>query len=369
LVEPFGTTGSKVTVNGLTQNCNGTASVFYSFDGGTTWGTASSKTFTTTGTISVCVRVTCTVCGLTCTRTCCKNLQLNPPCNIPAAATLTVAVNAATGVATLTASTLSPAAAGYDWDFNGDGTVDQTTTSNVATGVYAVGTHRPCVTIRRSAGCSKRICRSFVRENLCNVTAAFSARHCSTTPTTVLFTATVANATGVSWNFGDGNSSAVNNPTHTYAVEGTYTVCLTAYSSPTCSVSVCYTVVVRSKNCLGPIAPLMGMVENGAFEDEAQSAEMYPADGPSDPAADRPTALADADGQTALLTFVAEKAEAVDISIAEFGGATVQRLSRSARVGLNALALPIGQLPPGVYAVHLNSGGTAHSVLLVVPHR
>jgi hypothetical protein len=278
-------------------------------------------------------------------------------------------VNAATGVATLTASTLSPAAAGYDWDFNGDGSVDQTTTSNVATGVYPVGTHRACVTIRRSAGCTKTICRSFVRENVCNVTAAFSARHCSTAPATVLFTSTVANATGVRWEFGDGNISNANHPTHTYAAEGTYTVCLTAFSSPACSVTVCYVVLARSKNCLGLVLPPMGMVDNGAFEDEAQSAEMFPTDGPAAPIVDSPTAIADADGQTARLSFVSDTDVHVDIAIVEMGGAMVQRLSQPARAGRNALELSIGELPPGVYAVQFNAGGAAHSAMLVVPHR
>ena len=38
------------------------------------------------------------------------------------------------------------------------------------------------------------------------------------------------------WNFGDGNNSSLQNPSHTYANAGTYTVCLTAVSqTDTCS--------------------------------------------------------------------------------------------------------------------------------------
>ena len=42
------------------------------------------------------------------------------------------------------------------------------------------------------------------------------------------FTNTSAGATSWIWDFGDGGSSSLENPTYTYAAEGTYTVCLTA---------------------------------------------------------------------------------------------------------------------------------------------
>ncbi|RXA16682.1 PKD domain-containing protein [Methanosarcina sp. MSH10X1] len=47
-------------------------------------------------------------------------------------------------------------------------------------------------------------------------------------PLTVRFTNLSENATALSWNFGDGNSSTEQNPVHTYSVEGTYTVSLNA---------------------------------------------------------------------------------------------------------------------------------------------
>lgn len=45
---------------------------------------------------------------------------------------------------------------------------------------------------------------------------------------TVDFENVSENATSYAWDFGDGNSSTSENPTHTYAAEGTYTVTLTA---------------------------------------------------------------------------------------------------------------------------------------------
>ena len=44
----------------------------------------------------------------------------------------------------------------------------------------------------------------------------------------VSFTAELENATEIAWDFGDGNSSTLQNPDHTYADDGTYTVTFTA---------------------------------------------------------------------------------------------------------------------------------------------
>jgi PKD repeat protein len=53
-----------------------------------------------------------------------------------------------------------------------------------------------------------------------------------------------------SWSFGDGNSSSLQNPTHTYAQPGTYTVCLTA--TGTCgTANRCKTITV---SCAAPTA-------------------------------------------------------------------------------------------------------------------
>lgn len=57
------------------------------------------------------------------------------------------------------------------------------------------------------------------------------------------FLNTSNNANSYEWDFGDGNSSTDFNPSHTYASNGTYTVCLTAYSD--CNEStVCQDVTV-----------------------------------------------------------------------------------------------------------------------------
>lgn len=47
----------------------------------------------------------------------------------------------------------------------------------------------------------------------------------------IVFTNTSTNASGYSWDFGDGDSSAVNSPSHAYTAPGTYTITLTGTST------------------------------------------------------------------------------------------------------------------------------------------
>ena len=49
------------------------------------------------------------------------------------------------------------------------------------------------------------------------------------------------------WSFGDGNFSTQTNPVHTYAANGTYTVCLIIITSSSCSDTMCQTITIP--NC------------------------------------------------------------------------------------------------------------------------
>ncbi|MEO6132374.1 MAG: PKD domain-containing protein [Saprospiraceae bacterium] len=53
--------------------------------------------------------------------------------------------------------------------------------------------------------------------------------------------------TGYDWDFGDGQNSAEENPTHTYATSGTFDVCLTITAqNPACTATFCHHVVVNA---------------------------------------------------------------------------------------------------------------------------
>ncbi len=60
----------------------------------------------------------------------------------------------------------------------------------------------------------------------------------------VSFTPNANGLTSYSWDFGDGNDSGLENPTHTYAAEGTYTVTLTTVSADGCTDASTTSIVV-----------------------------------------------------------------------------------------------------------------------------
>src|SRR5687768_8286369 len=54
------------------------------------------------------------------------------------------------------------------------------------------------------------------------------------------------------WDFGDGTTSGLQNPTHVYTTTGTFTVCeiVTAYNSPNfCSDTFCRTITINNNAC------------------------------------------------------------------------------------------------------------------------
>ncbi|MFT5858619.1 MAG: PKD repeat protein [Flavobacteriaceae bacterium] len=134
----------------------------------------------------------------------------------------------------------------YFWDF-GDG---NTSTATNPTHVYASnGTYLVCLTASYNdsiTSCSDSACY-----NVTIMDSSGSACDADFTSMTsgnsATFTNTSSGTTNYFWDFGDGNTSSLANPTHAYASSGTYLVCLTASyndSITSCSDSVCYDVTV-----------------------------------------------------------------------------------------------------------------------------
>lgn len=132
-------------------------------------------------------------------------------------------------------STNSPTS--WLWDF-GDG---NTSTQQNPTHTYAsTGTYSVCLTATNSAG-SNTVCMSVTITITSIPVAAFSFM--GETSGTVDFTDNSTNSpTSWAWDFGDGNTSSMQNPQHTYSTFGTYNVCLTATNSAG-SNTVCQDVV------------------------------------------------------------------------------------------------------------------------------
>ncbi len=122
----------------------------------------------------------------------------------------------------------------WAWDFENDGTIDSNEENPVF--IYTVpGTYSINLTVANPGGTSSKL-----KENQVTVTApsvapvaAFTASPTSgTAPLSVQFTDQSTNSpTSWSWTFGDGGTSAVQNPSHQYNSTETFTVTLTATNS------------------------------------------------------------------------------------------------------------------------------------------
>ena len=124
-------------------------------------------------------------------------------------------------------STNSPTS--WDWDF-GDG--NTSTSQNPIYTYVGAGTYTVSLTATNAGGSNTEIKTDYITVSLAPVppTAQFTANTTSgTVPLVVLFTDQSTNTpTSWTWDFGDGNTSAQQNPNNTYATAGTYTVSLTA---------------------------------------------------------------------------------------------------------------------------------------------
>lgn len=121
------------------------------------------------------------------------------------------------------------------WDF-GNGT---TSTQQNPSAIYTTaGSFSVTLKVTNDKGCSKTFSRANYIVVPTGVTASFTNSQPTTCspPSTITFT---NNSTGPPtlsylWDFGDGNTSTLQNPTHTYTGSGTFTVILTTTSTAGC---------------------------------------------------------------------------------------------------------------------------------------
>lgn len=206
----------------------GTGTLTYQWnfgDGITSTQTSPSHTYTTTGTFTLQLIVTnANGCRDTLTR--------------PNAITIGNAQTAFTSPATACVDALvpivnntTPAAANVFWDF-GDGTTS--TLVNPVKSYTSPGNYQIKL-VNNFGACLDSITRSI--RILAKPTASFNANPLSScqAPLTVNFNNASSGATGYQWNFGDGTTSALVIPTHTYTAEGNYTVTLIATNADGCT--------------------------------------------------------------------------------------------------------------------------------------
>jgi PKD repeat protein len=135
---------------------------------------------------------------------------------------------------------------GVTWDF-GDGSPAVTQSTNYDTTHFYATTGNFSVQLIDSMIGWTMICGA---DTTITMGAAPQAQYASTANNlTVNFTdQSSSSPTSWFWTFGDGQTSTAQNPQHTYAIGGTYQVCLTA-TSPCGSDSVCHSVTA---NCFVP---------------------------------------------------------------------------------------------------------------------
>ncbi|MFN0176386.1 MAG: PKD domain-containing protein [Saprospiraceae bacterium] len=109
------------------------------------------------------------------------------------------------------------------WTFQG-GTPGTSTNQNPLISYSAAGTYDVTLEVTNIFGTSTKVFQAYITV----LTAPSTGFSYIANQTTVNFTSTSQNATSYSWNFGDGNNSNEENPTHIYAGPGTYTVSLAA---------------------------------------------------------------------------------------------------------------------------------------------
>ncbi len=123
------------------------------------------------------------------------------------------------------------------WTF-GDGTAAGNTVT--VTHQYAnLGTYTACLTTHSRLGCIKTWCKTVTVINVAGTCVPYFTKEQTTIPRTIRFNSIASysqlpndSITGRKWEFGDGQilTGNVINPLHTYALGGTYNVCLTIYT-------------------------------------------------------------------------------------------------------------------------------------------
>ncbi len=125
------------------------------------------------------------------------------------------------------------------WDF-GDGitTTEQNPTHHFTeNGIYNV-----CLTAENIAG-SNTYCQSITITQ--NIVAPITAFNFSGDPTVIFSDASINEPDTWNWNFGDGNFSTLQNPEHTYLINGSFEVCLTSGNAAG-NMELCQNVTIAS---------------------------------------------------------------------------------------------------------------------------
>lgn len=137
---------------------------------------------------------------------------------------------------------------GNNFTYNWNNGPSSSTWSGIGDGTYHV-------TASNDIGCTVSGSYSLSAPNTPAPTASFTTNE---NGLSVIFNNTSTNASTYLWDFGDGNTSTLENPTHVYAEKANYNICLTAYGE--CDTTV-YCTSINVNDDLSVIGE--GELENG----------------------------------------------------------------------------------------------------------
>lgn len=252
------------TATATPSNCSGSVAYAWTFgDGGSSTQQNPSHTYTSAG--SFTWSMTANVAGVSCTKTGTVSVSQVPTCSISCTATATPNNGAAPLSVNFTASATPTSCTGtvvFSWNF-GDGE-----TSDIQSPIHSYGTPG-LYTWTMTASIQGVTCvqsGTVTVEGICHVacTADVPATGSEGTPVSFIGSATPSFCQGTpafAWTFGDGGTSIIQNPRHTYLSAGEYPWTMTA----TVEGEVCTqagSITIRgncSLTCAGEASPENGM--------------------------------------------------------------------------------------------------------------
>lgn len=252
----------------------------------------------------------------------------------------------------------------WEWDFgDGNTTNDQNPSHTYAApGVYLV-----CLTITDDdGGCTSHVCHhAVVHHPPPSECHAVFTYHLDPHGLGVQFTNTSTGTTAHTtylWDFGDGTTSTLENPHHTYAHPGHYTVCLFIADTTTdCSSHICYNINVHHGGHHHFHDPHNdGNKAVSALKDESPTERSV---APIELMVVYPNPVVD----FVKIVFQVQVAANVKFEIYSLTSAKVAALAESVRsIGEHTQIFSVGNLTPGVYVLKMTVDGVPHIQQIVV---
>ncbi|MEM6964974.1 MAG: PKD domain-containing protein [Bacteroidota bacterium] len=150
----------------------------------------------------------------------------------------------------------------YLWEF-GDG--NTSTDPNPTHNFGSVGTYNVCLTASNASGCVEQFCEDVAFQPLiAEFVADETYKSCPEPPLISNFMDQSTNAITWFWDFGDGGTSSLQNPSHSYNQVGTYDVCLTVTNVLGCAETICKTAYIEVAGPSGTVtaSPLSGCADH-----------------------------------------------------------------------------------------------------------